>query len=384
MTTRRWKRTVRSAVIVGSIACTLLSGCLWPRSFARVRGADGVDTVLTTADVRALVSVPHNEGKYKPGHVTPKRIICAEPSPDVVKAVSESFGAGGGIQVHIPPGTTNPEIAAAASGAATKAYSESVAQLTQRMATIQLLRDGLYRACEAYANGAMTETTYAILLSRYDDTMITLLLGELAAGNFGGQLAAIGTSASASAGASAALDKLLQQQVAATKAESKVDAAEEAKAAEENKNSGDTAGAEKSVKAANDEHAKTVEAVATAKAEVKQLLAATGSAAQPSAELAKVLEEMQRKYLENINFDALFVACVVAMSEGGSPPLADFCKETIPKVMALNGRFLEQRVERATKEEEWAGVEGATKKLSTSLDRIDELKKKLNAAAPKQ
>ena len=33
--------------------------------------------------------------------------------------------------------------------------------------------------------GAISDTTYAVLLSRYGETMITMLLGELAAGAFG-------------------------------------------------------------------------------------------------------------------------------------------------------------------------------------------------------
>ncbi len=60
--------------------------------------------------------------------------------------------------------------------------AEAMAQLGQRLATIQLLRDGLYRACEAYANGALDKSSYSMILSRFDDTMITLLLGAEEAG----------------------------------------------------------------------------------------------------------------------------------------------------------------------------------------------------------
>src|SRR5204862_6868923 len=83
------------------------------------------------------------------------------------------------------------------------ARAESLAQLTNRLATIQLLRDGLYRACEAYANGAVSEITYAIMLSRFDKLMVTLLTGELVAGNFGQSLAVLGTGSSGGAGAGA-------------------------------------------------------------------------------------------------------------------------------------------------------------------------------------
>ena len=40
------------------------------------------------------------------------------------------------------------------------------------------LRDGLYRACEAYANGAIGADAYALVLSRYGQLMTTFFLGQ--------------------------------------------------------------------------------------------------------------------------------------------------------------------------------------------------------------
>lgn len=40
---------------------------------------------------------------------------------------------------------------------------------------IQLLRDGLYRACEAYTNGIIDGREYKRIIARYDETMITML-----------------------------------------------------------------------------------------------------------------------------------------------------------------------------------------------------------------
>jgi hypothetical protein len=62
--------------------------------------------------------------------------------------------------------------------ATSRAYAESLAQLTNRLATIQLLRDALYRACEAYANGALSNAAYAVILSRYDDLLIRPLIAK--------------------------------------------------------------------------------------------------------------------------------------------------------------------------------------------------------------
>src|SRR5260370_20643516 len=67
------------------------------------------------------------------------------------------------------------------------------------MASIQLLRDGLFRACEAFQNGALGRISYALVLSRIGDTIVSMLGSELMVGEFGRSGAAI-SGAAASAG----------------------------------------------------------------------------------------------------------------------------------------------------------------------------------------
>ncbi len=62
--------------------------------------------------------------------------------------------------------------------------NESIIQLGERLAVIQLLRDKMYRACEAYANGAVDRVSYVLMLARIDKTMITLLSQEMITGAF--------------------------------------------------------------------------------------------------------------------------------------------------------------------------------------------------------
>ena len=50
--------------------------------------------------------------------------------------------------------------------------------LAGRSTALLGLRDGLYRACEAYANGALGADAYALILSRYGQLMTTLFLGQ--------------------------------------------------------------------------------------------------------------------------------------------------------------------------------------------------------------
>lgn len=49
------------------------------------------ESLTTGARQRAITNVPVGDGS-RPGQVTPDRIVCAEPSPDVALAVANSFG----------------------------------------------------------------------------------------------------------------------------------------------------------------------------------------------------------------------------------------------------------------------------------------------------
>ena len=51
--------------------------------------------------------------------------------------------------------------------------------LSARNSTIQLLRDGFYRACEAYAGGALSGPEYGAIVGQYQHVMLALLSIEL-------------------------------------------------------------------------------------------------------------------------------------------------------------------------------------------------------------
>src|SRR5262245_65112002 len=63
----------------------------------------------------------------------------------------------------------------AALGLNTREQSSYIGLRTQ---SIQLLRDGFYRGCEAYMNGALTAADYAFVVRRYQKYMIALLAIE--------------------------------------------------------------------------------------------------------------------------------------------------------------------------------------------------------------
>jgi hypothetical protein len=104
--------------------------------------------------------------RYRQG--SPNPIICTEPSPDVAKALSaaaQASGSGGN-------GTATGSLAAGGASA------EAALALAGRSTALLGLRDGLFRACEAYANGVIGADAYALVLSRYGQLMTTLFLGQ--------------------------------------------------------------------------------------------------------------------------------------------------------------------------------------------------------------
>lgn len=115
----------------------------------------------TTADVRIVTERPH---PLDPA----KRVICTEPAADVAKALSSALQA----QAQGGNGATNAGLGFGASSA------EAAMELAGRSTALLGLRDGLYRACEAYANGAIGADAYALVLSRYGQLMATLFLSE--------------------------------------------------------------------------------------------------------------------------------------------------------------------------------------------------------------
>lgn len=91
-----------------------------------------------------------------------RNIVCAEPSPDALVAIAQAASA-------------QANVIGQGSGALSVATNESAASIGIRTATIQLLRDALYRACEAYLNGAVNEFGYGLILNSMDDVMTALM-----------------------------------------------------------------------------------------------------------------------------------------------------------------------------------------------------------------
>lgn len=92
-------------------------------------------------------------------------IVCAEPSPDALSALSASLNAS-----VITPERLTAQLAAS--------NAESATSIGLRTQTIQLLRDAMYRVCEGYMSGALTGPDFLKVHRRYQNLMLGLLAVE--------------------------------------------------------------------------------------------------------------------------------------------------------------------------------------------------------------
>jgi hypothetical protein len=128
-------------------------------------GIDGpfLNSRTLAAEERMLLVTEKGLRKTKNGPVQRNtRVVCAEPSPDAMMALAASgtlsgiFGSGEEIQGQA-------------------AFSQAIGELGERTPVVQLLRDSLYRSCEAYMNGLLDEEDYTDILAFFDIYSATLL-----------------------------------------------------------------------------------------------------------------------------------------------------------------------------------------------------------------
>ncbi len=93
---------------------------------------------------------------------TTKTIVCSEPSPDALSAYASELAAKldgvGKVQAQLLADS-----------------QETASFVGLRTQSIQLLRDSLFRLCEGYLGGALSNQQYDILMRRYQRYMIALL-----------------------------------------------------------------------------------------------------------------------------------------------------------------------------------------------------------------
>lgn len=156
-----------SLIALGFIAASV-AGCSGSTIHTH-ENIGGVDTLSLDAKQRLLLvgeRPADNTGlSYDYDGEGPKRVTCTEPMPDALVAQTAVLAASGNLAQ--PAGNTVG--ANLATG-----LTESAGSIAFRNHTIQMLRDGYYRLCEAYLNGAINKSQYRHMVLNADTFMVVI------------------------------------------------------------------------------------------------------------------------------------------------------------------------------------------------------------------
>lgn len=122
---------------------------------------------------------------------------CAEPSPDVFSVIAQSLSAGGTFGQQASPASVEATLNAAFSSA-------EQGSTIPRTQTINMLREIMYRTCERYLNGELSDLDMPIQAIRDQRTIVSILAIEQLTGAVTPQVVALGSTANASSGADGA------------------------------------------------------------------------------------------------------------------------------------------------------------------------------------
>ncbi len=157
----RARSAVLSACLLTGLLGSLLSACDSPSAKVTQFRFGSADTLATTGNLR-LVSErlrPGPDGSLLP-------IVCTEPSPDYAIAFGRSGSAN--VNVAIPEKAT-------VGGGGSFTQTEVATELEGRAPAVLALRDGLFAACQAYANGVIGHDAYSMILSQYGTLLVALV-----------------------------------------------------------------------------------------------------------------------------------------------------------------------------------------------------------------
>ena len=156
------------------------SGCANLNSIYRTHSVRTGEIVLSDAKQRAILtnyeSVPimseYDAATKKTTYSKKLGVLtryCAEPSPDVFTVLSSSLAAAGNASLTQESREIAVNIASQ--------ISESGATI-QRTQTIQTLREMMYRLCERYINGALTDESFEAQAARDHRIIVSILAIE--------------------------------------------------------------------------------------------------------------------------------------------------------------------------------------------------------------
>ena len=105
------------------------------------------------------------DGKVVTAEGRPLMYTCTEPSPDAISSWGASLK--GGLKAG---STTIQDLAAT--------LNDTASYVGQRTETVQLLRDGMFRSCEAYINNMMQPGEFVVAQKHYQNIMLGLVAME--------------------------------------------------------------------------------------------------------------------------------------------------------------------------------------------------------------
>lgn len=152
---------MKKVSLVFSFLCILfsLAGCAQLTHYNKERELSKGSAVFMDAKQRGVYRVSKTTGD------TVWEGVCAEPSPDALSALAASLGL-------------NLSLSDAEQLAISQSISESTGTLGIRTVAIQALRDIMYRNCEAYALGGVSEIGIETLQRRFQSTMVAIIAIE--------------------------------------------------------------------------------------------------------------------------------------------------------------------------------------------------------------
>ncbi|MGE7367623.1 hypothetical protein ACQKKX_00935 [Neorhizobium sp. NPDC001467] len=148
---------VAMSLAVGLVGCNSANSEVSHVEFGHSKG------IVTTGNIRLVTE------RVRRGHP----IVCTEPSPDYLIA----FGNKSGLK------QSTPTAAGARSLEVNIDKTETGSEGEGREAGVLALRDGLYTACQNYANGVIGQDAYSIILSQYGNLLVALVGKDAAAAN---------------------------------------------------------------------------------------------------------------------------------------------------------------------------------------------------------
>ena len=149
------------------LATTTLAGCASMTHFNKERSTGTQKTFFVDAKQRAIFTVQREERK---GTLTTRWSgVCAEPSPDAISALAAALGVDLTLTDKGKLGVSH-------------SVAEGVTSLGVRTAAIEALRDIMYRNCEAFALGGISDIGLETLQRRFQTNMVAILAIEQLSG----------------------------------------------------------------------------------------------------------------------------------------------------------------------------------------------------------